>query len=253
MSDTTPRKDDHPVDPTAPFEPATDVEHTAGTESTVDEPTADTEHAGVEHTEVVPELPPVQAQPVPVSVPVPAATAPFDPTALAIGQPAAGRQPFTQQYDQQQYAQPQAQQAPYAQQQQYGQQPPPPPGAPGYAVAPAPMKPTDERTAGMAAHGATLAATIFSSGFLGFVCALVMYLVFRDRGPFVRAHAANALNIQIIAGIVMLISLPLMLVLVGFLTFGAAVVWAIVMHIIGAVKANNGEWWSPPLTPQFVK
>ena len=98
-----------------------------------------------------------------------------------------------------------------------------------------------------------LAATIFSSGTLGFVCALVMYLVFRDRGPFVRHHAANALNIQIIAGIVILISIPFMLILIGFLTAAAAVVWAIVMHIIGAVKANNGEWWTPPLTPQFVK
>ena len=105
----------------------------------------------------------------------------------------------------------------------------------------------------MAAHLVALGATVLSSGFLGFVCALVMYLVFRDRGPFVRAHAANALNIQILAGIVMLVSLPLMLVLVGFLTFGAAVLWAVIMHIIGAVKANSGEWWDPPLTPQFVK
>ena len=208
MSDTTPRPDDQPVDPTAPFEPATDTET----------------------TEVVPEP---SFEPVPAPAP-----------------PAAGQQPFGQQYDQQQYAQQQAQ-AQYAQQ-PYAQQPPPP-GAPGYAVAPAPMKPTDERTAGMAAHGATLAATILSSGFLGFVCALVMYLVFRDRGPFVRAHAANALNIQIIAGIVILISIPFMLILVGFIPAIAAVVWAIVMHIIGAVKANNGEWWTPPLTPQFVK
>ena len=252
MSDTTPRPDDQPVDPTAAFEPATDTETTEVVpvdETTVHE-TTDAEPTDAEPTDVVPE--PTAFEPVPA--PVPPATAPFDPAAQAYGQPAAGQQPFGQQYDQQQYAQQQAQ-AQYAQQQQYAQQlpPPPPPGAPGYAVAPAPMKPTDERTAGMAAHGATLAATILSSGFLGFVCALVMYLVFRDRGPFVRAHAANALNIQIIAGIVMLVSLPLMLVLVGFLTFGAAVVWAIVMHIIGAVKANNGEWWSPPLTPQFVK
>lgn len=206
MSDTTPRTDDHPVDPTASFEPVTDAAPTT------------------EQTEVVPELPaPEHTE----FVPAAPAPAPVAPSAHE--------------------AQPQAQAQP-----QYQQQSPP---APGYAVAPAPapMKPTDERTAGMAAHGVTLAATIFSSGFLGFVCALVMYLVFRDRGPFVRSHAANALNVQIMAGIVMLISLPLMLVLVGFLTFGAAVIWAIVMHIIGAVKANNGEWWSPALTPQFVK
>ena len=105
----------------------------------------------------------------------------------------------------------------------------------------------------MAAHGVALGATVLSGGFLGFVAALVMYLVFRDRGPFVRHHSANALNVQIIAGIVMLISLPLMLVLIGFVTFAAAWVFAVIVHIIGMVKANNGEWYNPPLTPQFVK
>jgi uncharacterized Tic20 family protein len=157
------------------------------------------------------------------------------------------------------YAMPAGQQTVEPAAQQMTAPPPPPPAQPPYGVAPGqdvvanPMKPSDERTTGMAAHLVALGATILSSGFLGFVCALVMYLVFRDRGPFVRAHAANALNIQIIAGIVMLVSLPLMLVLVGFLTFGAAVLWAVIMHIIGAVKANSGEWWDPPLTPQFVK
>ena len=29
--------------------------------------------------------------------------------------------------------------------------------------------------------------------------------------------------------------------------------FAVIVHIIGAVKANNGEWYNPPLTPQFVK
>ena len=58
---------------------------------------------------------------------------------------------------------------------------------------------------------------------------------------------------QIIAGIIMLVSLPLMLVLIGFLTFAAAWLFAVVVHIVGAVKANNGEWYNPPLTPLFVK
>jgi len=94
---------------------------------------------------------------------------------------------------------------------QYTQQPPPPyaqqqlpppahAGAtPGTAVAPPnPMSPSEERTTGMAAHGVALAATVLSGGFLGFVAALVMYLVFRDRGPFVRYSTASALNVQII-------------------------------------------------------
>ena len=149
---------------------------------------------------------------------------------------------------------------------QYTQQPPPPyaqqqlpppahAGAtPGTAVAPPnPMSPSEERTTGMAAHGVALAATVLSGGFLGFVAALVMYLVFRDRGPFVRYSTASALNVQIIVGIVMLVSLPLMFVLIGFVSFGAAWLFAVVVHVIGAVKANNGEWWTPPMTPQFVK
>ncbi|HQG16604.1 MAG TPA: DUF4870 domain-containing protein [Ornithinibacter sp.] len=208
MSDTTPRHDDHPVDPTASFEPVTGAAPTT------------------EQTEVVPELPaPEHTE----FVPAAPAPAPVAPSAHE--------------------AQPQAQAQP-----QYQQQSPP---APGYAVAPAPMKPTDERTAGMAAHGGTLAATILSSGTLGFVCALVLYLVFRDRGPFVRHHAANALNVQITAGIAILLGIVLTITIIGAIIgiplMIAAVVWAIIVHIIGAVKANNGEWWSPALTPQFVK
>ena len=136
---------------------------------------------------------------------------------------------------------------------------PPPPhayaaGGPGAAVAgPDPMSPADERTTGMAAHGVALGATVLSGGTLGFVAALVMYLIFRDRGPFVRHHTANALNVQIIVGVVMLISLPLMLMLVGFVTFAAAWLFAVIVHVIGMVKANSGEWWNPPITPHFVK
>jgi len=149
------------------------------------------------------------------------------------------------------YQQPQ----PAYQQPQSAQQQPAFAGAtPGTAVAPPnALSPSEERTTGVLAHGVALAATVISGGFLGFVAALVMYLIYRDRGPFVRAHTANALNIQIIAGIVMLISLPLMLVLVGFVSFAAAWVFAVVLHIIGMVKSNNGEWWNPPMTPQFVK
>jgi hypothetical protein len=147
----------------------------------------------------------------------------------------------------QQAPQPTPEQPAYAQ--PYPQQQLPP--APGQAVAP--MSANDERTTGMAAHGVALAATVLSGGFLGFVAALVMYLAFREKGPFVRHHTANALNVQIIAGIVMLVSLPLMLVLVGFLTFGLAWLFAVVVHVIGMIKANNGEWYTPPMTPQFVK
>ncbi len=148
------------------------------------------------------------------------------------------------------YAAPEAQ---YPVQQPAAPQQYPAPTATGYGPAGGPpMSPQDERTTGMAAHGVALAATVISAGLLSFVAALIMYLVFKDRGPFVRAHTANALNIQIIVGIVFLISFPLMFVLIGFVTFAAAWVFAVVVHVIGMIKANNGEWYDPPLTPKFV-
>ncbi|MHA7125275.1 DUF4870 domain-containing protein [Janibacter indicus] len=127
------------------------------------------------------------------------------------------------------------------------QQAPPP----GYA--PTPMSPTEERNLGMIAHLVPAVLLPLSAGTLGFVGSLIIYLIYKDRGPFVRAHAANSLNVQIITAIALLLSSVLMIVLVGFLLYPLVIVVATVIHVLGAVKANNGEWWTPPLTPQLVK
>jgi len=116
------------------------------------------------------------------------------------------------------------------------------------------MSPQDERTWGALAHGAALAAMVLSAGFLGFLGSLAVYIIYKDRGPFVRTHAANSLNVQITMFIWIVVSIPLILLLgLGFLTLIAAPFVAGLLHIIGAVKAYQGEWWNPPLTPRFVK
>jgi hypothetical protein len=114
------------------------------------------------------------------------------------------------------------------------------------------MSPSEERTMGMLSHAIPLVAMVVSAGTLGFVASLVLYLIYKDRGPFVRENAANSLNIQITTGIVLLVSIPLMLVLVGFLTFAVALVVAFVLHLIGAIRASRGEWWRPPMTLGLV-
>jgi uncharacterized Tic20 family protein len=205
MSDTTPRPDETPGDPTAPAQPA-----------------------DVEVTEFVP---------------VAESATPPPPPA----------------YEQPQYAAPQQ---PYAQQPPPAPQQLPPPAyagaTPGTAVAPPnQLSPAEERTWGTIAHGGTLAATILSGGTLGFVCALVIYLLYKDRGPFVHRHSANALNVQITAGIAFIVGIILCLTIIGLIIgiplIIAAGIYAIVVHLIGAIKANNGEWWDPPMTPNFVK
>ena len=146
-------------------------------------------------------------------------------------------------YDPQQSGQQQSGQQGYGQQPDYR--------APGNVPS---MSPQDERTWGAIAHGAALAAMVLSAGFLGFLGSLAVYIVHKDRGPFVRAHAANSLNVQITMFIWIVISIPLILLLgLGFLTLIAAPFVAGLLHIIGAIKAYQGEWWNPPLTPRFVK
>ncbi|QBX56563.1 DUF4870 domain-containing protein [Nocardioides seonyuensis] len=116
------------------------------------------------------------------------------------------------------------------------------------------ISPEQERTWGMIAHAGALAAMVFSAGFLGFVGSLAVYLMYKDRGPFVRAHAANSLNVQITMFIWIVVSIPLILLLgLGLLTLIAAPFVAGALHIVGAIKASNGEWWNPPLTPRFVR
>jgi uncharacterized protein len=117
---------------------------------------------------------------------------------------------------------------------------------------PGAISPSEERTMGMLSHAIPLVAMVVSAGTLGFVASLILYLIYKDKGPFVRENAANSLNIQITTGIVLLVSIPLMLVLIGFLTFGVALVVAFVLHLLGALKANRGEWWRPPLTLRLV-
>jgi uncharacterized Tic20 family protein len=121
-----------------------------------------------------------------------------------------------------------------------------------YAPRPGTVSPSEERTMGMLAHAIPLVAMVVSAGLLGFVASLVLYLIYKDRGPFARENAANSLNVQITTGIVLLVSIPLMLVLIGFVTFGLALVVAFVLHLIGAIKANRGEWWRPPMTLRLV-
>ncbi|MEP6651220.1 MAG: DUF4870 domain-containing protein [Lapillicoccus sp.] len=116
-----------------------------------------------------------------------------------------------------------------------------------------PLSPAEERTWATLTHAISAIAMVVSAGTLGFVASLVIYLVYRDRGPFVRAHAANAVNVQLTALIGLIFSGVLMIVLVGFFLYPLVVVAAVVIHVIAAMRANAGEWYNPPFTIRFMK
>ena len=146
-----------------------------------------------------------------------------------------------------------------AQQGAYGQQP----AQSAYRATPTTMSPQDERTWGAISHAGAVVAMICSAGFLGFLASLAVYVIHKDRGPFVRAHAANSLNVQI-SMFIWLVVATVLYVILGIVTLGVGffvflpvflvpLVFAGILHVIGAVKAFNGEWWDPPLTPSFVR
>ena len=97
-------------------------------------------------------------------------------------------------------------------------------------------------------------ATLIHVGgiFFGVLPPLIGYLVFKDRGPFVRAHAAAALNFQITILIAYVVGVILIFVVVGLLIIAAAWVLSIVLAIMAAMSANRGEWYRYPVAFTFV-
>ncbi|WP_210428997.1 DUF4870 domain-containing protein [Nocardioides eburneiflavus] len=132
-----------------------------------------------------------------------------------------------------------------------------------YRAAPPSMSPQDERTWGAVSHAGAVVAMVCSAGFLGFLASIVVFVMYKDRGPFVRSHAANSINVQI-SMFIWLVVAAVLYVILGVITIGIGFVvfWPVffvppvvagILHVVGAVKAYNGEWWNPPLTPQLVR
>lgn len=107
------------------------------------------------------------------------------------------------------------------------------------------MSPSDEKLWAVLVHVGGI--------FFGFVPALIGYLVTKDRGPFVRAHTATALNFQLTMLIAAVVSTILIFVIIGIFLLLAISVLVIVFSIIAAVKANNGEGYTYPLSITFVR
>jgi uncharacterized Tic20 family protein len=129
------------------------------------------------------------------------------------------------------------------------EQPAPAPGPYPPAVA-VPLRPDEERTVAMLSHLISLVAIVLSASW---VSALVFYLLYKDRGPFVRAHTATELNFQITMVIAAVAGILLTFVLVGALVLLAVPVLMIVFGIIATIKANNGEWYTYPFAIRFVR
>lgn len=109
----------------------------------------------------------------------------------------------------------------------------------------------DDRTIAVVAHLSPLIALVVSAGWLSFVGPLLVWFIWRERGPLVRNAAAGAFNFNLTVWLlviigwiclftVILIPLALVLWLVAFIA-------QLVLSIRAAMAANRGEMYRYPM------
>lgn len=123
--------------------------------------------------------------------------------------------------------------------------PQPPPASAGNAVPPLPpggMPSQENRLIALLAHLIT-----FMSSFIG---PLVIYLLKRDESPFVGDHAKEVLNFHLS---VLLYVVGLAVTVVGVILIPVLGVFVMVVTIMGAIRAYDGQPYRYPLCIRFVK
>lgn len=117
------------------------------------------------------------------------------------------------------------------------------------------MNQQEERTWGMLAHLIPLALYLTTS--FGWVAALILYFVYKDKSKFVGFHALqqvlfmSAMWVLAWAGVVCfftVIGIPL-----AFILWAICGIGGIVWPIIAAVRANNGDWYEYPIVGKIAR
>lgn len=120
----------------------------------------------------------------------------------------------------------------------------PPPANP-YASTPTPMRPEDEKLWAILTHVGGL--------FFPLLAPLVIYLVLRDRGPFIRQHSATALNFHLTMTIGSIIAAVTSFLIIGFFLAFAIWILVLVLGVMAALAAGRGEFYTYPLAITFVR
>ena len=90
-------------------------------------------------------------------------------------------------------------------------------------------------------------------GLLGFLPALIIWLLKKDDSPLINDQGKEALNFQISISIYAIASWILIFVFIGFLLFPAVLIFDLVMIIMAAVKASKHEKYRYPLCIRLLK
>lgn len=127
---------------------------------------------------------------------------------------------------------------------------------PGYGHGPGGQPPQyraqgDDRTIAILTHLSGLVGALISVGWLGFVGPLVVWLVHKDRNPFLRATAAGSFNFNLsmwlLNAAAFVCFATILLIPVAIVLWLVAGVLLVVCHILAVLRANKGEVYRYPL------
>ncbi|NLT26513.1 MAG: DUF4870 domain-containing protein [Microbacteriaceae bacterium] len=115
----------------------------------------------------------------------------------------------------------------------------------------------EDRTAAVFSHLAAPIAAIISVGWLNWVGPLIMWLIYKDRSPFVRTAAAQSFNYQITMWITSIIGWILIITVVlfpiGIVLVLLGNVLALVLGIWGAIRTAGGNQYRYPWNIPFLR
>jgi uncharacterized Tic20 family protein len=116
---------------------------------------------------------------------------------------------------------------------------------------------SEERNWAMIAHLAGLASYLGVVPFASVIGPLIVWLLRKDTSAFVDEHGKESLNFQITMSIVYTLYVISCFMIIGLLLLPFVVplyaLWVLVLVIVAAIKASNGEHFRYPLTLRLVK
>ena len=88
---------------------------------------------------------------------------------------------------------------------------------------------------------------------LGWIPPLIIWLVKKGESSFIDDNGKEALNFQITIAIANVVAFMLVFVIIGFFLLMALNVFNIVIVIIAAIKANEGQKYRYPVCLRLIK
>jgi len=109
----------------------------------------------------------------------------------------------------------------------------------------------DERMWGMFCHLSALAGFIIPFG--NIIGPLIIYSMKKDEYAFVADQGKESLNFQISVLVYLLIGFISIIFVVGIAFLIFIPLASLIITVVAAVRANDGEWYRYPLNIRFIK